>query len=411
MKLKLINPGFKNMRTRTFKSFMDRYWFPILAMPMIAALTPDKYEISFTDEIFGDIDFEEHVDIVGITATTAQANRAYKLADYYREKGIPVIIGGIHASSLPKEAKKHADSIVVGEADDIWQLVLQDFENDRLQPFYRKELVVDIAKLPWPRRNIYNGIRIPVNGTVNSVQVARGCPYNCNFCSVTEFFGHKVRLRPIDDVVDEVVDINDPMICFVDDNILINAKYSRELFTRLSDLNIQWGGQCTINVAENEELLDLCAKSGCKSLLIGIESVNEGSIESIGKRVNKIERYQDNIKRIQDAGIMVMGSFIFGLDEDDESIFESTWNFIKNSEMMIPLFNILTPFPNTRIFKQFEEENRIINYDWSDYNTHTVVYKPKKMTAEKLLYGYNWLYNQHHTVIGNKVKYNSLNWT
>jgi len=410
MKIKLINPGFKNMRTRNFQSQMNRYWFPILAMPMLSAVTPERHKVSFTDELFKRVDFNESVDLVGITGMTAQINRAYQIADTYREKGIPVILGGIHASSLPEEAKRHADSVVIGEADDIWINVLEDFEQNQLRPFYKKTREVNLGNLPWPNRNIYDGIKIPPNGTTNSVQVSRGCPYNCNFCSVTEFFGHKIRLRPVDCVIKEVKAINNPMICFVDDNILPNYKYSKELFTRLIDLNIEWGGQSTINIAERDEILKLCANSGCRSLLIGLESINHEAIQAMGKNVNKISKYKDYIKKIQDSGIKVLGSFIFGTDQDDPSVFECTWKFIRDSNLAVPLFNILTPFPNTEIFRQMDRDNRILTYDWSEYTTNTVVFKPKKMTAEQLLEGSGWLYGQQHYSIAGSVKANSIGW-
>lgn len=404
-KLQLISPGFRDMNTAEFKSLMFRFWFPTLSLPMIAACTPGDFEVSFTDEIFEGIDFDKPIDIVGITGMTAQIMRAYKIADIYRKKGVTVIIGGIHASVLPDEAKMHADSVIVGEGETLWSSALSDFKNGTLRPVYRSDVFMNLVDMPWPKRDIYKNKPIPRIGTINSIQTSRGCPFDCDFCSVTRFFGNKFRLRPIDDVIDEIKSLKSKIVSLIDDNIVGNAKYAEEFFIKLANLEVWWTGQSSISLATDSRLLDLCAKSGCKGLLVGIESLNQKNLQSIGKKTNKVYQYMESIKKIQDKGIRVLGSFIFGLDDDDPSVFEQTVKFVKESGMAVPLFNILTPYPGTRIYDKLILENRILVADWSYYTSTNVVYMPKKMRPEELQDGYKWAYQQIHGDINSRVNY------
>lgn len=410
MKLKLISPGFRDMRSTEFKALMYRFWFPTLSLPMIAALTPDNFEISFCDELFERLDFNEDVDIVGITGMTAQICRAYEIADRYREKGVPVIIGGIHASTLPEEAGMHADCVIIGEAENIWPEAIRDFMEGNLRPVYKSMDYVELDNIPWAKREIYTGKNIPKSSSINSVQTSRGCPFDCSFCSVTRFFGNKYRLRPVDNVIEEIKSLKGKFVSLVDDNIIGSQKYAEELFIKLSELGFYWTGQSSINIADNDKLLDLCARSGCNGLLIGIESIDEENLKSINKKVNRVYKYMESIKKIQDKGIKVLGSFILGLDEDDASVFERTIKFIKETDIAVPIFNILTPYPGTRIYNKLMEENRIITNDWSYYTSTNVVYMPRKMTPDELLEGYRWSYAQVHIDISSNINIKPVGW-
>ena len=403
--LKLISPGFKNMRSAEFKTMMFRYWFPTLSLPMIAALTDtEKFDIKFCDELFDSIEFTEQVDLVGITGMTAQINRAYVIADKYREKGVPVIIGGIHASVLPNEAKLHADSVMIGESESTWGEALEDFLKGELKPFYKNPTFHSLGKLPNPDRSFYEGKVMTHQGTMNSVQTTRGCPFDCDFCSVSEFFGKKFRTRPIDEVIAEIETLDGSYYSFIDDNIVGDATYSLELFSRLEGMNIKWTGQASITIASNEKLLDACAKSGCNGLLIGIESVNEKSLKSVNKIANRVDDYRESIDKIQSRGINILGSFIFGLEDDDSSVFENTLEFIYKSKLAVPVFNILTPYPGTRVYNQLVAENRIISTDWGDYSSMNVVYRPSRMTPEELHDGYRWAYQNMHSNLKNQTR-------
>ncbi len=409
-KVKLISPGFKNMNTAEFKSLMFRYWFPTLSLPMIASCTPDDFEISFADELFDTINFDETVDLVGITGMTAQITRGYEIADQYRAKGVTVIMGGIHVSTLPNEALEHSDCVIIGEGEVKWTEALNDFKKGKLKNVYEQKELIKLCDIPRANREIYNTTNLPQNGSVNSIQTTRGCPYNCDFCSVSNFFGSRFRLRPINQIIEEVKSLNGTFISIIDDNIIGNRVHAMELFKELAKLNIQWTGQSSINIADDEELLDLCAKSGCNGLLIGIESVNQMSLDSVHKKTNSVGKYIDAITIIQSKGIKVLGSFIFGLDEDDTTIFSKTIEFVRASKIAVPLFNILTPYPGTKVYEKMVNEDRIISKDWSDYTTTNVVFKPKKMSVEELREGYLWAYNQLHKKISSKVNYQSKGW-
>lgn len=399
MRLMLVSPTFRDTKSRAFRAMMMRYYFPVLSLPMIAAATPDEYQIRFVDELFEPIDFDEPVDVVGITASTAQAPRAYEIADLFRARGIPVIIGGIHASSLPHEAKAHADAVVIGEGELLWPQVLADLKSHRLQAFYSAETLVSMEQLPWPRYDIFDQRKIPRPGTTNSVQTTRGCPYDCSFCAVTAFFGRKFRTRPVADVVHQVASMPENHVVFVDDNIIGNRQYARTLFSELKHLGIVWSGQASIDVARDPDLLQLAAESGCRSLLIGLESISPENIEAVHKRQNKVHQYVTAIRTIQDSGIDVMGSFIFGLDHDDQSTFDRTLEFVQKSGLRHPLFNILTPFPGTREFDRLESEGRILTTDWSRYTSTNVVFEPKRLTPEQLQEGYDYAYREVHRII------------
>ena len=400
MHIKFILPGFKNMHSREFKSLMFRYWFPSLTIPVLSALTPSEIERSFTDEVFESVDFDEDVDLVAISAMTAQVTRGYQIADIYREKGIPVIMGGVHVSALPDEALEHADSVMIGEAELQWSEMLRDFMNGSLKRIYRSTGFARMEQIPLPDRKIFDGKRRPIHGTVNSIQATRGCPHNCSFCSVTRFFGNTYRYREIDSIIDEIKSLDmSKEICFVDDNIYGNRIYAKELFTRLKELGIRWSGQGNITLAKDRELLRLCAESGCSGLLMGIESINENSLKSINKKTNHVNEYIDDIKLIQDSGVRILGSFIFGLDDDTADVFPETLKFVEKTEIALPAFNILTPYPGTRTAMELEQENRIFSYDWSDYTATKAVYYPRKMTVDELNEGYKWIYSAVHSNI------------
>jgi radical SAM superfamily enzyme YgiQ (UPF0313 family) len=326
---------------------------PPLNLAMVAAHTPKGWDVEILDERVQDIDFSQDADLVAITAFTPSAPRAYYISKQFRDRGVPTVMGGIHASVLPDEAQQHFDSVVVGEAEGLWQRVINDFEHRELRSRYLHETDTypDLVDLPPPRRELFN---FKEYTTINTVQISRGCPHNCDFCSAREVFGNQYRHRPIDDVIDEIVKMADfqqpptenlidrivkralnkyKFMIILDDNISGNKPYAKELFRRLIPLGITWAGQASRTIGYDEELLDLAAESGCQTVFIGFESISDGTLGEMGKvwgkRQDKLQEHEDLIKRIHDRGIGINGAFILGYDGDTADVFERTVEFVE----------------------------------------------------------------------------------
>lgn len=395
MHIALIAPAWHDP---LWESEREKAIFPPLNLITVAGLTPPEHEISLIDEGISKIDFSVAYDLVAITAMTALAPRAYAIADQFRSRGVPVVLGGMHPSALPEEAKEHADAVVIGEAENLWPTLLADFESGRLKPFYRAAQRPQLFGLVRPRRNLLVRERYLVPDTV---QITRGCPFACSFCSVSQFFGHSYRFRPVEDVVAEIRELKElggEVMGFVDDNIVGNPKYARRLFSALAPYKIKWFSQGSLNIARDEDLLRLAAASGCIGLFIGFESLSPANLKAIGKGVNLIEDFEDAIKRIHDHGIAIEGAFVFGLDGDDESIFERTLRFVQKNRLEAAQFGILTPFPGTPLRAELEAQGRILTSDWSQYTITNVVFEPKNMSPETLQQGFNWAWQEFYSL-------------
>jgi len=356
MKIELIAPTWTE-KVQTKRAKREKVFkIPPLGLLNVAAVTPRDIKVTLTDENIEPIDFEKDVDLVGITTVTSAAPRAYEIARQFRKRGVPVVLGGPHVSVLPEEALQHA--------------------------------------IPFPRWDILKRDRYIADKVLH---LTRGCPYNCSFCSVTQLFGRKIRCRPIDKVVDFIKEnigkgLKGRLFVFLDDNIMGNKRYAKELFRSLIPLKIIWMSQSSINAAYDKELLDLAARSGCKALFIGLESVSEGALKEVGKRQNKVEFYEEAIKRFHRYGIFIHGAFIFGMDAHDRSIFKITVDFVNKVKLDSVQYSILTPLPGTRFYKEMEKEGRIIDRDWSNYDCGHVVFRPKKMSPAELDKGFAWSY-------------------
>jgi len=354
----------------------------------LAAYTPKEVEVRLTDEGVERVDFTDIPDLAGITALTATAPRAYEIADRYRELGAKVVLGGVHASMVPEEALEHVDSVVVGEAEAIWPRVVSDAAVGRLESLYRQESFIDFKRPLLPRRDIVDPKRY---WSVNVIQTARGCPHDCNFCSVTAFNGRRHRARELDNVLTEVESLSRSnlvrreVIPFVDDNIAASPSHAKQLFKALIPMKILWGSQACITFARDEELVGLAAESGCRLLFIGLDSLSPQALAEMGKRQNKVEQYKDALRLLKKYGIHVMGAFIFGFDADDESVFSTTLEFALRSKMGLAQFSALTPYPGTRLYRRLLGENRVEPQFWHDHSwDRRVVFKPKNMSAERL---------------------------
>jgi radical SAM superfamily enzyme YgiQ (UPF0313 family) len=386
MKLHLVAPARSKARY-----LFGKETFPPLGFMSLAAYTPRDVEVSVINENVERIDFSDIPDLVGITTMTATAARAYEVAARYRELGVPVVLGGIHASMLPEEALEHADSVVVGQAETIWPGLLADADAGHLDPVYRSEGFIDFKRPRIPRRDVLapNRYWLP-----NTVQTARGCPHNCSFCSVTLFNGRRLRMRDVDNVLTEVESLprshilRKKLVAFIDDNIGAKPSRAKELFKALIPMNILWGSQACITFAQDEELVALAAESGCRVLLVGLETLSPEALVEVNKRQNKVEEYESALRMFKKHGILVIGTFILGLDSDDESVFSKTLEFAERNELVLAQFGMLSLFPGTRAYRRLLDEKRLEPTFWSTpFWENRAVLEPRKMSWETLCEG------------------------
>jgi radical SAM superfamily enzyme YgiQ (UPF0313 family) len=386
-KLVLINPV-NPVRTGLTVNRSSR--FPPIGLGLIAALTPDSWTVELVDENWEPFAYRE-ADLVGITAFTASARRAYDIAASYRERAVPVVMGGIHASMCPDEALRFVDSVVVGEAEAVWPNVVADVEAGRLKPVYRGELG-DLVGMPHPRRDLFHP-----GYMFASVQTSRGCPMDCEFCSVTAFNGRRYRQRPPEEVLDELEAIPQKMLFFVDDNIIGYGRGSREralmLFQGMVERGLDkwWFCQASLNFADDEEVLHWAGQAGCKMVFLGLEAEEVDGLAQVNKRLNLqrgVESYADAFRRIHRAGIAVLGAFIFGMDSDTPEKLRRRARYMVRSGVDVMQTTYLTPLPGTRLFDRLESEERLLYTsfprDWDRYDMTEVTHRPQGMAPQVL---------------------------
>ena len=402
MKIELICPTWtekvREKRAKRHKVFK----YPPLGLLSVAAVTPPDVKVSLTDENVQTVDFNKDVDLVGISVMTSSAPRAYEIADEFRKKGVPVVLGGPHVTFMPEEAIQHADAVVLGEAEGIWEKLLEDFRKKGkkgLKKFYKAEKKPDLSKIPFPRWDILDKGKYIF---YRMLHLTRGCPYSCSFCTVSRFFGRKMRFRPIDKVVEFIKknigeNLTERVFGFLDDNIMGYRKYAKELFKALAPLKIIWFSQSSIDAAYDEELLQLAAKSGCKGLFVGLETLSQSGLDEVGKKQNKLSFYREAIKRFHDAGIFVEGAFMFGLDKDGKDVFEKTVKFVNSVKLDGVQYTILTPLPGSKLYEEMKREKRLIDRDWSNYDCGHPVFLPKNLTPEELYRGLAWAYKKTYS--------------
>lgn len=373
------------------------FGYPPITLPHLAALTPKKHSVKIVDESYEDINFNEDVDLVGMSCLTMTAPRVYQIADEFRRRGKKVVLGGYHPSALPDEAKQHADSVVIGEAELTWPQLLKDFENGKLKPFYRSNKDFDMSSVPPIRRDLIK--YMPILGAIQST---RGCPHRCDFCAITNFYNHGVKHRPIKNVVEEIKQMPNKLFILHDPSLTVNPKYARELFETLirEKVNKGWLACGNANVLANieEDFLKLARKSGCIEWFVGLESVRQESLDSIKKVSNKVEEFKKMIKRVHDYGMAVQGGIIFGFDQDTPDIFDLTLEKLYEFELDVLEVYILTPLPGTPLFERLDKEGRILTKDWSKYSLTQVVFKPKNMTEKELFEGARKVAKEFYTM-------------
>ena len=394
MKIALLSPA--GAMHRYNGMFHKGLHYAPITLALLAALVPKELdaEVKIYDETAEKIPLDLEADIIAITCITGTATRCYKYADYFRSRGITVIMGGVHPSLLPEEAKEHADSIIVGLGEDSFPKALLDAKNNTLKKVYYQEKCTDIANRPLPRKNLLKKSKYI---TLNTVEAVRGCNHACTFCAYPQAFGKKVFKRPVQDVIDEIKTFKGKIVIFPDVNLIADVKYAKELFSALIPLKKWWFGLTTTAIGYNEELLDIFEKSGCKGLLVGFESVNQETQENINKGVNHVSEYKALMEKLHDRGIMVMGCFAFGSDEDKKDVFKRTVDLCLEAKIDLPRFSIITPFPATEFYNELDKEGRIVEKDWAMYDVEHCVYKPKNMTKEELEAGIAWAWKEAYS--------------
>jgi len=364
--------------------------FQQITMPYLAAFVPSNWEVIHIDEAESPVDIALKVDLVGITFHTPSAFHVYKLAAQFRKRAIPVVLGGPHVTLMPDEAQAYADVIFVGEAEYQWPQFLRDFETGKYAHRYSANIPPTLEDAPMARKELFHRR----DYTAGRLFASRGCAYGCDFCTLAVMYQRKVRKRPIAAVAAEYASFRGKVIIFWDDNLANDREYAKALFRAIEPCKKWWSSQASIHAGEDEEFLELAARSGCKQLFIGLESISQASMNEVHKGFNRVETYARVIERIHAYGIAVQAGIVFGFDNDMESIFDETLDFLEAVGVQNATFNILTPYPGTRLYQRLETEGRILTRDWSKYNSRDdVVFRPQNMSPETLLEGYryaNW---------------------
>ncbi len=357
-----------------------------LTLTTLAALIPPELdaEVELIDEGIADVSPDLQADLVGLTVITGTAPRAYELADRFRSRGMTVVLGGPHVTLIPEDAAPHADAVVVGYAEESWPQLLRDFAAGTMKARYDQASGLDLGGRPFPLRDL-----LPSDRYITSevFEATRGCIHNCEFCVVPTAWGRKPLQKPVEDVVADIRQRRARKAIFVDLNLIGDRDYARRLFTALIPLRLQWYGLSTVLIADDPELLALAQRSGCKGLLIGLESISIKNLRQNHKGFNTPERFATVVQRLHDHGIALQGCFVFGLDEDEPDVFLKTAEFAVQAKIDLPRFAVVTPFPNTQLYKRLVAEDRILTRNWELYDGQHVVFRPKKMSVEELQMG------------------------
>ena len=383
-KLLLITASSNGIRSARRSRFLN---LQQITMPYLAARVPSDWQVSHVDEEAEDIRWTDQPDVVGITFHTPSAYHAYGLAARFRSRGACVVMGGPHVTLLPEEAGRHADVIFVGEAEGLWEEFLNGFVTGTYRRLYRQAGPASLDGVPMARKELYHR-----NDFTSGVLFAtRGCPNRCDFCSIAVMYRHGLRKRPIAEVAAEYGSFHGKRIIFWDDNIAADREYAKELFRAITPYRKWWSSQATIQAARDDELLEAAARSGCKQLFLGLESVSQSSLKEVRKGFNRVEDYARIVQRVHAHGIAVQAGIVFGFDNDTRAIFKDTLDFLEDTGVQNATFNMLTPYPGTPLFERLDAQGRILTRDWRKYNGRTdVVFQPKQMSVHDLLAGFRY---------------------
>ena len=385
---------------------------PGLAFPLLAAYTPKHWDVELCIEVIDAVDFDSDADIIGIGTMGHTTFRGIEIAKEFKKRNKTVVMGGYMASIAKEEAIKYVDSVVVGDAEISYLKMLEDFEKHRkVEPFYDYP-ISKLENLPVPRYDLL--MNKPISDML-PVQAGRGCTFTCSFCSIACLYEGKYLFRPVDEVIRDIKAVKDlgfNRFYLIDDNIVSNPSYLKELCEKIAPLKMHWASQCALHLAKKPDLLKLVVKSGCDLMSFGVESIDQESLNSLEKPWVKVSDHEENFRILSEAGIIVSTEMIVGTDFDTEESIQSTFDFIHRNKVPIPRFYILTPIPGTALFKQFKEQGRLLTEDLKEFNGAQCVHIPDKISPENLTRMYWWLNNQIFSVksIFHRVLLNKYLW-
>ena len=389
----LVNPKTDSLTTRPLY-FNRALYSPLAGLLAVAAAIPrDRYEVVLTDENIEPIDFDLHADLVGISAMTSYVNRGYEIADDFRARGVPVVMGGVHPSFMPQEALRHCDAVVIGEAELVLPKLLDDLERSEMRGTYKADRLHPMENLRMPRYDLLKKHRY-VNRTF--VQTSRGCHQGCTFCAEPLMNGLKFRYRPVAEVIREIESCGSRTISINDADFFGTKERPKEVMRALKGRGIRWQAGVTSKLAQDDQMLELAAESGCSLLSIGFESISRSTLTSVHKHVNRPETFAALVEKVHSYGIMVFGLFMFGFDGDDTSVFETTARFNIEANYDACAYSVLTPYPGTLTWYELKKAERIVSFDWSKYDQSNVVFRPMNMTGDELRLGQNAAYEMFY---------------
>jgi radical SAM superfamily enzyme YgiQ (UPF0313 family) len=369
--------------------------YPALGLLTVAALTPSDVNVRVIDESVEDIDFDLSPDLVGITVQCPVAPYAYELASVYRRKGIPVVLGGVHVSLNQEEAQQNADAIVTGEAELTWPTLVEDFRKGRMKKVYAARSLADLDASPRPRRDLIKSENYQIPFVL---QASKGCPFGCEFCSLYCYVGYHPRFRKVENVLREIREIPGDKVLFADDNLYANPSYTKALLSGLVSLQKRWVAETTWNIAFDNEILTLAKASGCVGLFMGFDSINQQNSMKKVPAHDTESTYIRAIQNVQSKGLAVVAAFVFGLDNDDSSVFERSLEVVLHGGANLVNFSALVPYPGTPIFKRLKDEGRITEWNWSRYISPNVCFTPKQMSAQELHEGTAWAQREFYSL-------------
>ncbi|MGI8583909.1 MAG: B12-binding domain-containing radical SAM protein [Chitinophagaceae bacterium] len=394
MKIKMILPALTEAKSPFWRPIKYSL-FPPLGLATLAAYCNADDEINLQDEHVEELDINDEPDLVVIQVYITNAFRAYQLADHYRSRGAYVCLGGLHVTSLPAEAMQHADTIFLGPGEESWPRFLKDFRQRIAQKIYTS-LERTLNRIPPIRRDL---IKRQLYLVPNSIVVTRGCPHHCSFCYKDAFFqgGSSFYTQQVDDALKEIDRLPGRHLYFLDDHLLGNTRFASALFDGMKGMNRVFQGASTIDAILRGDLIEKAAAAGLRSVFVGFETLSNNNLVQSNKKQNIGKDYEEAIRRLHSLGIMINGSFVFGLDDDDKDVFKRTVDWGVKNGLTTATYHILTPYPGTKLFNQMESENRILHRQWDKYDTRQVVYKTKALRAEELKTGYDWAYRSFYS--------------
>lgn len=395
MKIVLISPKGPLYRHKggIFKKSLR---YQPLTLTTLAALIPEDLNatVELIDESIQTIPDNLNADIVGMTVISGTASRTYELAKMFRDKGILVVLGGPHVTLPPEEAIEHADVVFTGYAEQTWPQFLYDFKNNEVKKVYAQNADLSLENMPFPKRELFDKKHFLTHAVF---EATRSCVHKCDFCVAPTAWGSKQYQKPIDWVIEDIKRVGKKKIIFVDLNLVSDRAYAKELFTRLINLNVHWYGLSTVLIANDDAMMELMARSGCKGLLLGLESITGDTLKEAKKQFNQSVDYKLLIKKLHSLGISIQGCFVFGLDNDTLDTFDETVEFVLETGIDLPRYAIATPFPSTPFYNRLYEEDRILTHNWELYDGQHVVFQPKQMSVEELLLGHEKAWKRTYT--------------